>query len=168
MITGKSLLGKAIVGQADGAQVGKVKDLLFDHDTDELVSLVLENKDLFGLMDAVVVPLRNVVNLGGDVIVVLDKSAAMHLKDDPRSNTLSQRETALSGTQVLSTNGQKLGTLADMVLDEQTGRVTGYQVSEGFFADTLHGKKFIGAPPGLAIGTNAAIASPEAAAEIKS
>lgn len=168
MITGKSLLGKAIVGQADGSHIGKVKDLLFDHDTDELVSLVLENKDLFGLMDAVIVPLRNVVNLGGDVIVVADKGATMHLKDDARSNALSQRETALSGTQVLSTDGQQLGTLADMVIDEQTGRVMGYQVSEGFISDTLHGKKFISAPPGLSIGQNAAIASPSAAAAIKS
>ena len=167
MITGKSLMGKPIIGQEDGAHVGNVHDLIFDHDTDEVVSLVLYNKDLFGLIDAVIVPWRNVLNIGEAVILVPNAGAKMKLKDDPRSRDLSKRETALSGTQVLSTDGQKLGTLADMCLDEKTGKVVGYEVSGGFISDTLHGKKFVPAPPGLAIGDNAAIAPPQAAAELK-
>lgn len=48
MITGKSLLGKPIIGQEDDAHAGNVHDLIFDHDTDELLALVLYNKDLKG------------------------------------------------------------------------------------------------------------------------
>jgi len=50
-----------------------------------------------------------------------------------------------------------------MVIDEATGKVTGYEVSGGWVADTLRGKKFLPAPPGLTLGENAAIVSSEGA-----
>jgi uncharacterized protein YrrD len=53
---------------------------------------------------------------------------------------------------VLSDDGENLGTLADMFIDEASGKVVGYIVSNGFFNDTLHGKKFLPAPPGLSVG----------------
>jgi uncharacterized protein YrrD len=45
-----------------------------------------------------------------------------------------------------------------MVIDETNGRILGYEVSGGFISDTLRGKKFLPAPPGLSIGSHAAIA----------
>ena len=36
MRTGKSLIGMAVVGETDGTQLGHVRDLIFDHDTDQL------------------------------------------------------------------------------------------------------------------------------------
>jgi len=167
MRKGKSLLGLSVVGQEDGKNLGTVKDLFFDHDTDELLGFVIAEKDLFGLIDAQIIPWREVRNITGDVVMVENSASKIHLRDDPRAREMSQRETVLSGTQVLSQDGQKIGTLADMFIDETTGRVTGYEVSGGFFADTLRGKKFVAAPPGLSIGKDAAIAPPQAEAQIK-
>ena len=161
MRKGKSLIGMPIVGQDDGARVGVVKDLVFDHDTDEVLALVLAEKDLFGLIDAVIVPWRYVRNLGNDFILVENSQAKMHLRDDARIKGMTNRETVLSGTQVLTAEGKHIGTLADMCIDEQSGRVIGYEVSGGFFADTLRGKKFVPAPPGLSVGKDAAIIRPE-------
>jgi uncharacterized protein YrrD len=167
MIKGKSLLGMSVVGQDDGKHLGEVHDLFFDHDTDELIAFVMAEKDLFGLIDAQIVPWREVRSITGDVILVAGAASKIKLRDEPRARAMAQRETVLSGTQVLSQEGQSLGTLADMVIDDQTGRVTGYEISGGFFADTLRGKKFLPAPPGLSIGPNAAIAKPAAEAQLK-
>jgi sporulation protein YlmC with PRC-barrel domain len=79
MIKGKSLLGRSIVGQDDGKVIGTVKDLVFDHDTNEVLALLLADKDLFGLIDAVIVPWRFVRNFGGDVILVDSAKALMKL-----------------------------------------------------------------------------------------
>jgi uncharacterized protein YrrD len=167
MRKGKSLLGLSIVGQEDGKVIGTVKDLLFDHDTDELLAMVLAEKDLFGLIDAVIVPWHQVRNIGGDVILVESSKSRINLKDDERARSMTKRETVLSGTQVLTSEGQHLGTLADMCIDEKTGRIIGYEVSGGFIKDSLRGKKFLPAPPGLSIGKDAAIARPEAEARLK-
>lgn len=166
MRKGKDLLGLCIVGQEDGFQLGTVKDLLFDHDTDQLLGFVLAESDLFGLVDAQIVPWPQVKNIAGDVILVLNEASRRDLHDDPLLLSLARRETVLSGTHVLSQEGKQLGTLADMFIDESSGRVVGYEVSGGFIADTLRGKRFLSAPPGLSIGNDAAIASSEAASRL--
>lgn len=169
MRKGKSLLGLSIVGQAEGTQLGRVRDLIFDRDTDEVLALVLGEKDLFGLIDAQIVPWREVQSVGNDVIMVRNSNSRIPLHDEPRVRAVAEagRETVLSGTQIVTTEGKHLGTLADMVIDEATGRVTGYEVSGGFIADTLRGKKFLPAPPSLKVGADAAIAPPAAAEALK-
>ncbi len=168
MRTGKSLLGLAIVSQTDGTGLGHVRDLIFSHETDELLALVLSEKDLFGLIDAQIVPWGEVRNVGKDVIMVSSTASRMKLRDYPRAAHITEgRETILSGTQILTADGKHLGTLADMCIDEATGLVKGYEVSGGFIADSLHGKKFLPAPPTLTVGHDAAIAPPEAAAKLR-
>ena len=152
MRKGKSLMGLSVVGQQDGKNLGTVKDLFFDHESDQLLAFVLAEKDLFGLMSAVIVPWREVRSIEGDVVMVTSEHSPIKLKDDPQVREMANRETVLSGTQVLSQDGKQIGTLADMFIDETSGRVVGYEVSGGFLADTLRGKKFLPAPPGLAIG----------------
>src|SRR5689334_4774283 len=98
MIKGKNLIGRSVVGQNDGAKLGVVRDLIFDHETDELLALVLADKDLFGLIDAVVVQWSNVASVGGDVIFARGAQSRINLKDDPRLRGLVNRETAVSGT----------------------------------------------------------------------
>jgi len=166
-VQAKSLLGRAVVSQADGKVLGHARDIVFDHDTNEALSIVIADKDLFGLIDAVVVPWRFVRALNGDVIMVESAQSAMKLRDDARSHGAVSRETVLSGTTILSDKGETLGTLADMFIDATSGDVVGYAVSGGFLSDTLRGKKFIPAPPGLEIGKDAAIARPTAEAQIK-
>lgn len=172
MVKGKTLLGLSIVGQTDGARVGVVKDLIFDHDTNEVLALMLQEKDLFGLIDAVIVPWQRVIKAGPDVVLVQDAQVKINLKDDSRIRGIATRETVLSGTQIVSADGQPLGTLADMFIDEATGRVEGYEISGGFISDTLRGKKFLPAPPTLEVGRDAAgkqtaVAPPAAEAQIK-
>jgi uncharacterized protein YrrD len=166
MIKGKALIGHSVVAQ-DGTQLGAVRDLIFDHDTGHVLALVLNERDLFGLMDALIVPWREVASVGADVVFVRTAASKMKLHDDEAARTASQRETSLSGTRIVTTEGKELGTLADMIIDEATGRVLGYEISGGFIADTLHGKKFLPAPPGLEVGKDAAVVPPQAEASIK-
>ncbi len=171
MITGKTLLGRSIVGQNDGKIIGHVRDLIFDNENNEILALVVADKDLFGLIDALIVPWRLVKNFNGDAIMVESSASLMKLHQDPRTYAVTQNptshESVLSGTKVLSSTGEVLGTLADMCIDENSGHVLGYAVSKGFISDTLRGKKFVPAPPGLSLGRDAAIATPTTEAQIK-
>jgi uncharacterized protein YrrD len=166
-VKGKDLLGLSVIGQSDGQQLGHVRDLLFDHDSDQLLALVLANKDLFGLVDALIVPWPEVRDIRGDVVTVQSSQSAIRLGEAPRIRDVAQRETTLSGTKVLSEDGKQLGTLADMVIDISDGRIIGFEISQGKIKDTLRGKRFLPAPPGLAIGEDAAIAPPAAEAKLE-
>ncbi len=169
MRTGKSLMNLAVVGQADGTQLGRVLDLIFDHENDQLLAFLLSGRDLFGLIEAQIVPFSEVQSVGGDVILVKNAASKMALSNHLEIRQVAQksRETVLSGTKILTTDGKHLGTLADLCVDETTGRVLGYEISGGFVADSLKGKKFLPAPPGLVVGQDAAIVPPAAAGEMK-
>jgi len=167
MRKGKSILGMKVISQADAADLGNVKDLIFDHESDELLALLISEKELFGLIDAQIVPWTEVQNIGPDAIMVISRDSKIRAGDDTNVNRVMTRETALSGTRILTTDGQDLGTLADMYIDETSGRVVGYEVSGGFFADTVSGKRFMTSPDSISIGSDkVALVPPDVAAQL--
>jgi len=167
MRKGKSIIGLKVLSQGDGADLGNVKDLIFDHETDELLALLISDKELFGLIDAQIVPWSQVRTVGADAIIVPSSESKIRAHDDARVADIMDRQTALSGTRIFSTEGQDLGTLADMYVDEETGRVIGYEISTGFISDTMSGKRYLPAHGDLNIGEDVALVPPEAAVELE-
>ena len=73
------------------------------------------------------------------------------------------RNTALSGTRVYTTDGKDLGTLADTYINEQNGHIDGYEISGGFVSDTMTGKRFLPSDHELTLGKDVALVEPIAA-----
>lgn len=167
MRKGKNILGLQVTSQADGAELGTVKDLIFDHNTDEVIGLLISDKELFGLIDAQVVPWSKVRAIGSKAVMVDNADAKIKAGDDTRINAILDRNTALSGTKIRTTEGEDLGSFADLYLDENTGRVVGYEVSSGFFSDTMSGKHYMPADSNILMGQDVALVSPQVAAELE-
>ncbi|HEX8550880.1 MAG TPA: PRC-barrel domain-containing protein [Abditibacteriaceae bacterium] len=157
MRKGKSIIGLNILSQNDATELGKVRDLIFDHDTDELLAILVSEKDLFGLIDAQVVPWSEVRAIGPHAVMVPSPDSKIKAGDFPRVRDVMNRETALSGTRIVTQDGRELGTLADMYIDDETGKIVGYEVSGGFFSDTMSGKRFMDAIPDMPIGKGVAV-----------
>src|SRR5687768_6259872 len=128
MDKGKNIIGLRIISQQQGTDLGTVKDLIFDHDTDELLALLVSERDLFGLIDAHVVPFSEVITIGKDAVIVEADDSRVRAGDVPRVRDIMDRETALSGTRIYTTDGRELGSFADMYFDKQTGRIVGYEI----------------------------------------
>ena len=162
-----TLIGLNVVSQSDGVALGKARDLIFDHDANELIAIVLSDKELFGLIQSQVVPWREVVSVGPHAIIVQSSASKIKVGDDERISEVAQRQTSLTGTRVLTTDGQALGTLADVFIEEANGRVAGYEISGGFMSDTLRGKRFLPALDNVQIGKDVAFVPPEAAKQLE-
>ncbi len=163
----RSLIGLNVVAQAGGEALGTVRDLIFDSNSSELLAAVLSEKDLFGLVQAQVVPWREVVSVGRDAIIVQSAASKIKAGSDERLSEVVQRETTLGGTRIMTTDGQSLGTLGDVFVDETTGRVTGYEISGGFISDTLRGKRFLPAVENVQVGKDVAFVPPEVSGKIE-
>ena len=166
MRKGKSIIGLTITSEAEGAELGRVKDLIFDHGTDELVGLLVSERELFGLIDAKVIPWNQVRSIGANSVMVPSENAVINAGSDARISNIMGRDTALSGTTLRTTDGQDLGSFADMYIDESTGQVVGYEVSGGFFADSMSGKHYIASSPDIRIGRDVALVPNEIADEL--
>lgn len=167
MRKGSDIIGLKVISRElnadDRANLGTVKDLLFDHETDQLLGLLISEKELFGLIDAQVVPWDQVVKIGADAIIVQGPDSKIAAHADPRISAILDRPTVVSGTKIYTTDGRDIGTFADLYLDENTGQVVGYEVSGGFVADTMSGKHFIPASMDIAISKDVALVPPEVA-----
>jgi len=141
MRKGHSITGLQVISQSSGKDLGKVLDLIFDRDANQCLALVLREKSL--LHSAQVVRYENIVSIGKDAVIVGADDAVINPLDDSRLRVVLERDTSLTGTKIVSESGQDLGSFADAYIDEPTGRVVGYEVSGGFVADTMSGKRYI-------------------------
>lgn len=167
MRKGKSIIGLNVLTQADGQNLGSVKDLVFDHETNALLALLLSGKDLFGLIDAKIIPFSQVLTIGPNAVMVPSNESVINAHDDARVANIMDRDTKLSGTRITTTDGQDLGTFADLYVDEETGHILGYEVSTGFFADTMSGKRYMVAPDHMTIGRDVALVDPTVATDLE-
>ncbi len=167
MRKGKSIIGLNVLTQADGQNLGAVKDLVFDHETNALLALLLSGKDLFGLIDAKIIPFNQVLTIGPNAVMVPSSESVINAHDDARVANIMDRDTKLSGTRITTTDGQDLGTFADLYVDEETGHILGYEVSTGFLADTMSGKRYMVAPDHMTIGRDVALVDPTVATDLE-
>lgn len=167
MRKGSSIIGLKILTRDEAADLGKVQDLIFDHNSDEVLALVVSGAELFGLKDARVIPWNQITSIGPDTVMVQSRDSKINAHQDERVGRIMDREHKMSGTRVYTDDGRDLGSFADMYVDEVSGRVLGYELSSGFFSDTLSGKRFMVPPSEITVGKNAMIVPGEVADDLE-
>jgi len=141
MRKGHSIIGLQVLSQTEGTKLGKVLDLVFDHDANACIGLMLRDKSLF--KSALVVAWDHIVTIGKDAVMVEAASTLVDPTTLPKFREVMAHDTHLSGTQIITEDGHTLGTFADIYVDEATGKVVGYEVSGGFVSDAMSGKRYV-------------------------
>ncbi|AWN24092.1 photosystem reaction center subunit H [Deinococcus irradiatisoli] len=155
MIKGKDLIGRNVVATNSGVHVNKVQDLVFDHDANQVLALLVDEGGWFRA--AKVVPYEAVQSIGEDAVMIADEGQVVSARHDSRIAELLDTKVGLIGLQLLTTDGRELGKIADAYFDEESGKVVGYEATGGLFSDLSSGRTFVPAPESVSIGENAAI-----------
>jgi uncharacterized protein YrrD len=155
MIKGKELLGRNIVAISTGEQVETVRDLVFDHQANRVLGLLVDEGGWFRA--ARVVPFEAIRSIGEDAIMVDSAESVTTTREDGRLAEVLDSKISLIGMTLLTTDGQNLGKIADVFFDEQDGQVEGYEATGGIFSDLSSGRTFVPAPEEVQIGEDAAI-----------
>lgn len=155
MIKGKDILGQPIVAISNGQKVDTVQDIVFDHQANKVLGLLVDPGGWFRA--AKVVPFDRVKSIGEHAIMIATPEDVTSTRKDDRLADLLDRKVNLIGMALLTTDGQRLGRIADVYFDERTGAVEGYEATGGLFADLSGGRTFVPAPEAVTIGEDAAI-----------
>jgi uncharacterized protein YrrD len=93
----------------------------------------------------------------GDVVVVEGEETLGKLGEDREVAELHKKNYTITGTEIVTTEGEKIGEVRDIFVNER-GRVEGYEVSRGIVSD-LRGRKFLPLENLQAIGKDTIIVS---------
>ena len=155
MIKGKDILNRSIIAVSTGEKVDRVHDVIFDHQANQVLGLLVDEGGWFSA--AKVVPFECIRSVGEDAIMIGTPDDVTTTREDGRLKEALDSKTSLVGLTLLTTDGQNLGRIADVFFDEHTGRVEGYEATGGLFADLSSGRTFVPAPESVQIGTDTAI-----------
>lgn len=165
MLKGRNMIGKSIIAYATGEKVAQVRDLIFDYHKNQVLGFLVVEQGW--LKKGKAVATAAVRSIGPDSIIISHKDAVKDLTQLPVLKAVVEEDQALIHAQILTLNGQNLGTIIDLYFDDQTWRVKGYEASGGLFADIYSGRSFIPAPQTIEIGKDYAFVEPEVADKMK-
>jgi len=151
----RDVIGLPVICIQSGKQVGTVKDLLLDNEQ-RVEAVLLETKMWFSATSCIY--WEDVIALGDDAITIDNETAISRLDESRTYTALVNGDRKVKGMPVLTVNGQQLGTIDDVYLDQNLGKnVIGYELTEGFISDLKEGRKWLPLPDSVTVGEDAII-----------
>jgi uncharacterized protein YrrD len=124
----KDLVSMPVVATAEGRQLGKVKDVLFDPAEQALVGLMVSPSSDAGTN--MFLAQQKIRGIGGDAVTVDEPDALVPVASDERARAIVESNIHLTGTRVLTETGDSLGRIDAIIVDDE-GQISGYRASTG-------------------------------------
>jgi len=120
------LKNKAVVSMADGVQIGRVEDVLFDTAALRVAALVLTTSG-----GRSVLPFAAVRSLGADAVTVESATLTQPPADPAGAGNLLRSLTDLIGLKAVNGEGAYLGEVRDVTIEQATGALTELEAHSG-------------------------------------
>lgn len=125
MMAGAEVLGLNVRTE-DGTRIGTVADVLFDDSCSRVLGFVLRSGFVFRTRR--VVGFGEVRRIGPAAIVTMGATPRRLAADELAAIGTDQK--AMQGRAVITREGRYVGAVRDVLFDETSGRVVGFEVSE--------------------------------------
>lgn len=142
-----------IINLTSGSQVAQVDDAVLNADEDSLQGFICEN---------MLLPLKNIKRMGKDAIMIEKDELSLLLETIkiPIDPPLFLPEYIMT-TPIVTTGGDYIGTVGDILIEEGSGSILGYEVSDGLLKDLVTGRNIITVPQIITYGEDAVIVKEE-------
>ncbi|AMA72176.1 PRC-barrel domain-containing protein [Aneurinibacillus thermoaerophilus] len=153
----RDIIGLPVIELKRGKEVGYVHDLLFNERM-ELAGLLLVEKNF--LRKGKYVPAEAICAIGADCVTITER--AMVLFSSLPSNWICVQtgKAHMQNRMFITDTGEQLGFVEDVYFSAETGRIVGYELSNGILSDIMDGRKMIRSAPNIKMGEDTVIVSP--------
>ncbi|HZP57105.1 MAG TPA: PRC-barrel domain-containing protein [Dehalococcoidia bacterium] len=124
------LMSLPVIATAEGRELGKVSDLVFDPERHALLGFVVASREPAGT--PMYLSTERVRGLGSDAVTVDDEGALEALAAQRRAREIADSGIQIRGAKVITRGGDALGTVDRIIVDDD-GRIAEYQVRSGPF-----------------------------------
>lgn len=146
-VKGRKITGLPVTTREEGCTLGFVRELLYDESGQQVMAILLEESTW--LKGARLILWESLLKMNKQGITVSGKEVLLDCSEKDSLNDLCKSRTGLCGTSLLSTTGEEMGTVEDILLEPGTGCVVGCELSQGITEDLLEGRKEIVLPTAL-------------------
>lgn len=158
IVKGTKVIGLDIYTVADGKQIGKVNDIVYDPHENKVLALITDEGGWFS--DAELIMMSDVHNIGDKAVLVEKEDNVKKASDVPQKvNSIAKSDNDLTSNKIITEDGQNLGKITDIYFDTITGEVIEFEVSQGALLDAGSGKKTVKISDIITIGEDATIVS---------
>lgn len=149
------VLGLPIYATSSGKQIGRVRDMLFDHHQ-QLFGLLVEGKGWVKRRSYI--PADRIATIGLDAVTVDNESVIQPLTEEHEDMIgVCSGKRKLKGLPVLTATGSELGRLENVYFLEKVGTLIGYELTDGLLTDLKEGRKALRTAERLTWGDDALI-----------
>lgn len=135
MRKGRQLLSLPVVEALTGEGLGEVKELLYDIRECQLKGFVVADGGWLRGAKAVLLP--QVQEITDTAVVVEDRSS---VRDVREIEGLPSVGCNVKGYNLITADGRELGIIQDLVISPDSGKIEGYELSDGVIDDLLKGR----------------------------
>ncbi|MFT9848434.1 PRC-barrel domain-containing protein [Aneurinibacillus sp. REN35] len=155
----RDVIGLPVIELEQGNEVGYVQDLLFDAQN-KLVAVLLGERSF--LKDGQYVPAEAVHAIGTDCVAIAERQAIVYASSLPPGWTSIQTGAApIQGKTFVTSEGKQLGFVEDVYFQVESGKIVGYELSNGLLSDIVDGRTIVHGTERLKMGEDAVIVSVE-------
>jgi len=138
MIKGREILGLPVVTMDEREQIGEVKDIIYDPYQNIILGCLLEAGGWIRSGKGFLY--NEVLKLDRDGLIIKDRLVARNINTITEFQEVLAQKIDIRGLRLEKEDGQYMGVIQDLVIDEKTGEITGYEVSDGVIQDLLDGR----------------------------
>ncbi|SDX41898.1 PRC-barrel domain-containing protein [Paenibacillus sp. CF384] len=145
MLRLQHLIGLPVIEMNAGKQVGHVKDAWFDEHW-QLGGIILDaGRRFLTAMKSVI--WKEVMVCGEDAVIIMNEASVRKTKQAEIQRSFHTGSIRLKDLPVITVDGEQLGRVSDVYFDEIQGtQIVGYELTDGFIADIMEGRKWLPAP----------------------
>jgi uncharacterized protein YrrD len=147
MIKGREIISLPVLDSANGQQLCEVKGIIIDTDIiSRVVAIVIEDKTIFH--SAKIIPYQKIQQINHEFLTIGTEKDIIRTAEDPVINDcfIKQESHCVLGKEIYAPNGEKIGSIGDVLIIPETGIITGYEVTNGFVQDLIEGRNCIAFP----------------------
>ncbi|MGI6669060.1 MAG: PRC-barrel domain-containing protein [Acetivibrionales bacterium] len=157
------VLNLPVICGGSGKKAGSVTDVVFSPGSREVKAFLLDDMGISLKKRAVF--LGDVTKLGKDAVIIGSMNCISSIGRTAFAKAFGK--SGLLGLKVFSKAGGEIGVVKDVLFDVQTGRIEGFEISDGFFQDVMQGRKILPLIGRAELGGEFAVVEKEAVDEMK-
>lgn len=151
-----SMVGLPIYTLDRGKKLGHVKDVVFDTKQNRLLGFTMEKRGLFS-PDRFILPFEKVKSVGDDALMIDTGRVFKRESDFPEARKAIRDGEDIRHRVLMTHSGHKLGSISDIVIDDESGKAVSYEVTGGFAKDIGSGRDYVDATQTENVGIDAVI-----------